>query len=87
MRVIIIIIMVPKVKKIEMRRKLCTRNSFGNQVFSRQAMALLPIKFSYGGYYPFGKSFARNTFRNLVDNLLSMILIFDVSGRRNRIKS
>lgn len=72
----------PRLKRHHIRTAFCTRKSFGNRVLTKKAASLRPIKFSYGSYYPLGKNFSRNVFGNGIENLLSLVLIYDFHGRR-----
>lgn len=68
-------------RRAALKRKLNNDRHLENKIFVKQVAALLPIKFCYGGYYKLGKSFSRNVFENVIENLLSMILIYDFNGR------
>lgn len=54
----------------------------GNEVYLKKFIALRSIRFNYGGYYPLGRQFSRNIFDNIVQHLFSMVLMFDLSGKR-----
>lgn len=77
-----IITFTPKLKWLEMTSKYLIRASFQNKVHLKKAMSLYPLRFSYGSFYPMGKRFCRNTVDNMVQNLLDVILLFDITGPR-----
>lgn len=70
-----------KTKQNFFRVGICKTNDLRSKVLERQLRSLLPIRFSYGSYYPLGKSFSRNLLSNVVKDLLSAILIYDFHGR------
>ncbi len=70
-----------KLKQIE--NIYCSFRTTGNKVKLKKAVGLRSIRFSYGSYYPLGKKFSRNIFDNVVQHLLSMVLLFDLSGKRH----
>ncbi len=78
------IVYLPKVKQSIIRKRYCYIKSFKNHIDLKRSKALKPLRFTYGSYYPFGKSFARNVLNNVIQNLLSMVLLFDIHGKRHK---
>lgn len=72
----------PRIKRAALKARYCVRKSLQAKVFVKFAAAVQPIKISFGTDYPIGRRFSRNVFGNLLENLLSMVLIFDMNGRR-----
>lgn len=73
----------PRKKLNQMKNIHCLSKTLETKIQIKKAVALQPIKFSYGNYYPMGRKFSRNIFDNGVQNLLSMVLLFDLSGKRH----
>lgn len=78
------IVEVPRARRIAMKRRYIGFRTFENRINCKIADALIPLKFSYGGHCPLGKSFARNCFNNGLQTLCSMVLLFDLHGRRHQ---
>lgn len=70
-----------KTKQTLFVKRFRNRSSLVRRLVEKECMALLPIRYSYGSYYPLGRSFSRNLLSNAVENLLSVILIYDFHGR------
>lgn len=78
------ILELPKIKRGAMKRRYIGFKSLKNLISVKKAAALNAVKFSYGCFYPFCKSFSRNVFDNALQTLLSMVLLFDLNGRRHK---
>lgn len=74
----------PKFKKIVIGQRACLINNLVNRSYVKRARAVRQIRFSYGSFYLLGYRFARNVFANVMENLLSLVLIYDFNGRRYR---
>ncbi len=75
---------IPRKMRIQTKTRYVFLKTIKHKEYFKKAVALRPIRFSYGSYYPLGKKFARNVFDNMVQNLLSIILLFEISGRRHK---
>lgn len=75
----------PKHKRKEMRLKYLKRKDLKRLVCLKKGNALGSIRFSYGSYYLIGKRFSRNIIDNVIQHLLSFVLLFDMHGRRSYI--
>lgn len=74
----IVITYTPKTKLLEMKNNYIDRKSFGNKIYLKNEK-IISLKSSYGSYCPMGKMFCRNVVNNMVQNLLNMLLLFDIS--------
>ncbi|CAL8126120.1 unnamed protein product [Orchesella dallaii] len=68
----------PKIKRLEMRRKYYDLKTLANKVAMKKGVAIQPLKFQYGGFYPMGKNFSRNTFGNLMENMMAVVLLYEM---------
>ncbi|CAL8134470.1 unnamed protein product [Orchesella dallaii] len=68
----------PNMKRIEMRKKYTAWKSIENKIAVKKSNAIRPFRFQYGSFYPMGSNFSRNTFGNMIENAITVILLFDI---------
>ncbi|CAL8134476.1 unnamed protein product [Orchesella dallaii] len=71
----------PNIKRIEMRKKYTAWKSIQNKIAVKKSNAIRPFRFQYGSFYPMGSNFSRNTFGNVIENAMTLILLFDIDNR------
>ncbi len=73
---------IPKIKLQETKAQYCTRASFNNRLNVKKAKALQPVKLRFSVFHPLGKDFSRGMIQNMIDNLLQLVLTFDLNGNQ-----
>lgn len=73
---------IPKIKVKYAKLVHCVFRFRCNKIFLKKAVSLRSIRFCYGSLCPIDRKFTRNLFDNVVQNLLSIILLFDMNGKR-----
>ncbi|ODM93277.1 hypothetical protein Ocin01_13405 [Orchesella cincta] len=68
----------PHAKRLEMKRRFVLWKTKESKIAYKRSLAIRPFKFQYGNFYPMGRKFSRNTFENGLENIMTLILLFDI---------